>query len=215
MSVIISDMNTNRSTRRWGIIIGFSLVLFVLGFVVVFLLYSSEEREFRQGGGDEVDDAVRTDLGKQKKRRSRFPKIDKRTRAMVLGKILMALKEKRQIEATAPAEKSRVPGVLSQRYIGKKIIELNPLLKECYVTEMEDRGHVSGKVLVEIGFVGDDEYGGLVEEVKILESQLSRERSEYFLECLRESLYAIQLDAPEWGGRKTVKMPFHFMALGF
>ena len=79
MSVIISDMNTNRSTRRWGIIIGFSLVLFVLGFVVVFLLYSSEEREFRQGGGDEVDDAVRTDLGKQKKRRSRFPKIDKRT----------------------------------------------------------------------------------------------------------------------------------------
>lgn len=212
-------MDTNRSARLRGIIIVFALMLLVLGFVAVILLHGHGEdtpgREFRQGGGDEADKAARTDLGKQKKRRHRFPKIDRRTRAIMLGKILMALQEKRQIETAAPAEKSRVPGTLPQRYIGKKIIELHPLLKECYVKEMEDRGHVSGKVVVEISLVGDDEYGGLVEEVNILESKLSRERSESFLECLRESLYAIQLDAPEWGGRKTVQFPFFFAALGF
>ncbi|MBW1872731.1 MAG: hypothetical protein JRJ19_11740 [Deltaproteobacteria bacterium] len=194
----------------------FALALLVLGFVTVILLHSHGEdaagREFHQVNGDEtdVDKAARTDMGKQKKRKYRFTKIDRRTRAIILQKILMALQEKRQIETTDPAEKPRVPGTLHSRDIGKSINEINPLLEECYVMEMEDRGHVGGKVVMEISLVADDEYGGLVEEVNILESKLSRENSESFLECLRETLYAIRLEATEWVGRKTVKLYHNF-----
>lgn len=196
-----------------------AVVSVLLGVIVFFLLYGLETHDCVSSFDDPetqvIDSGASTYLGKAMKQKRRFPKIDKRTRALMLQKMLLALNEKQQKEEKTSVEKPRTRENLPQRYIGQKIVELSPLLKECYVAELEDRGHVSGKVVVEISLIGEEEYGGLVEEVNVLESQLSRERSESFLECLRETLYAIQLDAPEWGGRQTVKYPFYFSAIGF
>lgn len=212
-------MHANRPYQFRRIVILFALISLVLGFIAFVLLYENKKpnRENNNAGNDEAsaDNAVSTELESMKKQKRRFPKIDKRTRTIMLQKILTAIQEKRKIGTIAHTEKQRTTDDLPKSYIGKKIIELTPLLKECYVTEMEERGQVSGKVVVEVSLVGDEEYGGLVEEVRILESQFSRERSDSFLECLRESLYAIQLDAPEWGGRQTVSYPFYFSSIGF
>jgi hypothetical protein len=153
----------------------------------------------------------------KKRRKPRLPKnaIDKKKRAEMLALILSALQEKEAKKKKKHSRESMKPAGLPAKYIREAVNEIVPLLKECYEMELEDRGRVSGKVVLGFDLIADDEYGGLVEEARIQESDLSKELSDSFAECLRESVYALRLNAPEWGGRTTVRYPLIFNAIGF
>lgn len=150
----------------------------------------------------------------RKRRKATLPKnaIDRKKRAEVLALILSALQEKERRKAEKQSGESLKPGGLPAKYIREAVHEIVPLLKECYHMELDERGNISGKVVLGFDLVADDEHGGLVEEASILESELSKEISDSFAECLRESVYALRLNAPEWGGRTTVRYPLIFRA---
>jgi len=153
---------------------------------------------------------------KLRRREPRLPKnaIDRRKREEILALILSALREKERETEEKHSRESLKPTGLPAEYIREAVRKIVPLLKECYHMELEERGSVSGKVVLGFDLVADDQYGGLVEEASILESELSKEISDSFAECLRESVYALRLDAPEWGGRHTVRYPLFFSAIG-
>ena len=152
----------------------------------------------------------------QKRRKPRLPKnaINAKKRAEVLTLILAALQEKKHRKEEERSRESSQSKGLPAKYIREAVREIVPLLKECYDMELEVRGSVSGKIVLGFDLVADDEHGGLVEEASILESELSKEISDSFAECLRETVYALRLDAPEWGGRTTVRYPLYFSATG-
>jgi hypothetical protein len=202
----------------------------VLGLVVLLLVRQTEENP--DVAGTEADtpsekhrenitsesEKARPGAGvkKLRKREPRLPKnaIDRRKREEILALILSALQEKESKTEEEYSRKSLKPTGLPAEYIREAVREIVPLLKECYHMELEERGNVSGKVVLGFSLVADDEHGGLVEEASILESELSKEISDSFAECLRESVYALRLDAPEWGGRHTVRYPLYFSAIG-
>ena len=209
-----------------------ALLALVLAGLIVFLFVprSKEESdvgnkaqatkpdELRQDNIGSTPEKTRSDQGVRAHKRSkpRLPKnaIDRKKRAEVLALILSALQAKeRKKEEKHPRESSK-PSGLPAEYIREAVREIIPLLKECYHMELEERGDISGKVVLGFDLVADDEHGGLVEEASILESELSKEISDSFAECLRESVYALRLDAPKWGGRHTVRYPLFFSAIG-
>jgi hypothetical protein len=157
-----------------------------------------------------------TGVKSRRKRTARLPQnaIDRKKRAEILALILSALQAKERETGKRHSRESLKPAGLPAEYIQEAVREIVPLLKECYHMELEERGTIRGKVVLGFDLVADDEHGGLVEEASILESELSKEISDSFAECLRESVYALRLDAPEWGGRHTVRYPLYFSAIG-
>lgn len=153
----------------------------------------------------------------RKRKKPKLPKnaIDKRKRAEMLALILTALQEKEREKEQKHSRESQKPGGLPAEYIRESVKEILPLLRECYKMELEERGTIRGKVVLGFDLIADDQHGGLVEEVRIEEAELSKEDSDSFTECLRESVYALRLNAPEWGGRTTVRYPLRFNVIGF
>jgi len=78
--------------------------------------------------------------------------------------------------------------------------------------ELEERGVISGRLVFEFDIIADDEHGGLVEDVKIAETELSKEISDSFAECLRETIYSLRFDSAMQAGRHTVRYPVIFSA---
>ena len=111
---------------------------------------------------------------------------------------------------TGPEEPSAAP-VMDSAYIRQAVEDLKPLLGECYelalaAAEREERGVPEGRLLARFVFAGEPEVGGIVEESTILEE--STLRDPVLEECLGETLYTLELPAPEGGGRITVHYPF-------
>jgi len=118
-------------------------------------------------------------------------------------------------EATAPSpspgvEEERVPHI-DREYIRDAVAQVRPLLGECYelaraaaAEEGEELGE--GRLQMQFVFAGEPDVGGIVEESEVLEE--SELRHPVLDECFRETLYTLQLPAPEGGGRITVRYPF-------
>jgi hypothetical protein len=204
------------------------LVAVVSGLVVLLLVRQSEEdRDVAEAKAETQSDKHQEDVTslpekahpeagvkKRTRRRPRLPKnaIDKTKRAEVLALILSALQEKEARKEKKHSRESLKPTGLPVEYVREAVREIVPLLKECYHMELEERGAVSGKIVLGFDLVAHDEHGGLVEEASVLETELSKEISDSFAECLRETLYAIRLEAPEWSGRHTIRYPVIFSA---
>jgi hypothetical protein len=90
--------------------------------------------------------------------------------------------------------------------------EIVPLIKECYDVALEQEPTMGGKIVVEFVIIGEEEIGGLVESSQVVAEQ-SDVKSPPFLECVQETMYAIELDAPEGGGSTTIRYPFNFRSL--
>jgi hypothetical protein len=65
-------------------------------------------------------------------------------------------------------------------------------------------------VVLELSIVGNDELGGVVEEVEVRTEETTLTDVE-FLTCVRESMYTTTFDAPPAGQNSvTVTYPFSF-----
>jgi hypothetical protein len=94
-------------------------------------------------------------------------------------------------------------------YIQERMQELIPLIKECYTMALERDPTLSGTLIVDLTLVGEPDVGGLVgssevdpEESTLLEDGMS--------ECVRETMYALEIDPPTGGGEVRVRYPFLF-----
>ena len=114
-------------------------------------------------------------------------------------------------EAAGAAPPLRAPGSLDKEYIQEQIKEIVPLIRECYDAALSMDPELGGKVTVEMKLIGEEEIGGLIESSVVLAEQ-SDVTTPDFLECVSETMYAVELDAPEGGGTVTIRYPFQFQS---
>lgn len=88
--------------------------------------------------------------------------------------------------------------------------ELIPLADECYAMAREKNPELAGMMAVDVDLVGDEDVGGVVEEVKT--SASNEIKDEGLLECVRESLMAVTLPPPTEGGRDGFMLSMRFAA---
>ena len=102
-----------------------------------------------------------------------------------------------------------VVGSLDKEYLRASIRELVPLVKECYVNALRDQPDLGGRLTVEFRIAGEPEIGGVVTESRIVETDAGTLHAG-LEECVRETMYGLQLDAPAGGGTVQVRYPFIF-----
>ncbi|MBX3247145.1 MAG: AgmX/PglI C-terminal domain-containing protein [Myxococcales bacterium] len=112
-----------------------------------------------------------------------------------------------------PEEDTERLGRLDPTYIRTAIRDLQPLLRECYDLTRESAARAGeaapqGRLVARFVIGGEPGLGGVVEESEVMsESEL---RHPLLEECLTQTLYTVELPAPEEGGRVTVHYPFVF-----
>ena len=118
--------------------------------------------------------------------------------------------ERAATAAPGTASSGAPTGQLSAKYIKKAIKEITPLIKECYDNALSADPKLGGKLVVQFDIVGDPDEGGLVAESKIDPERSTMKSAAELRECVRETIYALELDPPEDGGKVTVRYPFKF-----
>jgi len=108
----------------------------------------------------------------------------------------------------AEAESGPV-ATLDKEYVRSRVKEIVPLIKECYEMALYERAETSGKLTVRFVVSGEPGVGGVIEESEIVESEGIPEGTSLG-ECVRETMYAMEFEAPPGGGKVTVKYPFRF-----
>lgn len=112
-----------------------------------------------------------------------------------------------------PEQDTERLGRLDPQYIRDAIRDLQPLLRECYELALEDarssgRETLEGRLVTRFVIGGEPDVGGVIEESSVMdESDL---RHPLLEECFTETLFTVELPAPEEGGRVTVHYPFVF-----
>lgn len=114
-------------------------------------------------------------------------------------------------ESQAALRPRRAAGSLAPDYIREQIQDVTPLIRECYDAALSTDPDLGGRVTVEMKLIGEEEIGGLIESSVVLAEE-SDVATPDFLECVSETMYAVELDAPEGGGAVTIRYPFHFRA---
>lgn len=107
--------------------------------------------------------------------------------------------------APAPVE----PPKLDEEYIRESVRDLIPVIRECYENALEDEPELGGKLVMKFEILGDEEVGGVVDEVEI-DAEQSTIGDADMRECMRESMYTLELPAPDAGGHVFVTYPFVF-----
>jgi hypothetical protein len=100
-------------------------------------------------------------------------------------------------------------GTLPADYIRAQMQAIRPLIIECYEETLRTEPGLAGRLVVEFDIAGEPDVGGIVEDSRIDESS-DLARSAALSECVRETIYSLELRAPEGGGRVQVRYPFVF-----
>jgi hypothetical protein len=109
---------------------------------------------------------------------------------------------------SAPAPDDAPTPVLDKEYIREAIREqLVPVIHDCYNQELAVAPELAGKVVLEFSILGDEEVGGVVDEVRVDEAESTLD-SAAVRECMRESMYAVEFPPPPAGGTVMVTYPF-------
>jgi hypothetical protein len=140
---------------------------------------------------------------------SRSARIDRERWSSIVTKLREAReREEREGAAAGPAAMAEPRGSLDREYIREAVRAVTPLLAECYELAREEDPTLEGRLIVEFTIGGDPEVGGVVEQSAVAED--SALRHPVLDECVRETMYTIELPPPEEGGRVDVRYPFVF-----
>jgi len=100
-------------------------------------------------------------------------------------------------------------GKIDPKYIQARVREdFFPLARQCYADGVEQNPALAGSVVFAFNIVGDDETGGIVEAVDVLEKSTLRDPE--VIDCMRQSFLGISFPPPEGGGEVTVVYPIVF-----
>jgi len=147
---------------------------------------------------------------KSRKHKTLLTKTDQLRRLRLLAEIRGRLNSMSTSEfgSGESSEIEEEEGNLNREYVRNQTMELVPLIRECYQFALEDVPDVDGRIDIEVSLIGDPELGGLIENSKVVGGDFSEDSD--FAECLRETMYALDLPAPEDGGSRVFKIPFRF-----
>jgi hypothetical protein len=96
----------------------------------------------------------------------------------------------------------------SKEYLKQRIDDLRPLIEECYAEAKRVDPSVPDVVPVAFTIGADPDIGGVVTEAAVQGTELERRGS--LAECVRETLYTLEIDPPANGGEVKVVYPFEF-----
>lgn len=98
---------------------------------------------------------------------------------------------------------------LEPEYIKEAMQDLKPILAECYDLALADDPKLpEGKLVVEFTVIGDQDLGAVIESAMIAaDSEL---RHPILHECVRETMYSLELPPPDRLGELLVRYPFNF-----
>ena len=115
------------------------------------------------------------------------------------------------------------PNKTYKDYIWSSVRELVPFIWECYETSLATKPTLAGTVVVNFTIEGEPETGGLVTECVIDDSSdmtlsasiswitsSTATKDPEFRECMRETMFALEIDPPRNGGAVEVVYPFTF-----
>jgi hypothetical protein len=103
-----------------------------------------------------------------------------------------------------------LPGVdLDKEYIQAAVREIAPLLRECYESGLSRDPSISGKIVVDFTIEGEPDVGGVIGDSAI-DADKSSLTDPGVRECVKETMYALQIDPPPMGGVVRVAYPFVF-----
>ena len=109
-------------------------------------------------------------------------------------------------DATAyPAPPPGTP--LAKSTLRYAIVQMRPLLAECYAAAIDHLPHSPGVLEVVLHLSGEPDLGTLVEDVDLGGDRALAQDSE-LAECVRETLFALELPAMTEGGTWEVHYPF-------
>ncbi len=96
---------------------------------------------------------------------------------------------------------------LDKEYVRDSVRAILPLIQECYVEALARIPDLEGEIMVNFTIEGEPDVGGLIGESEIDPDKTSIDDPE-FLECMRETMFAIEIDPPTGGGTVHVSYPF-------
>jgi RNA polymerase sigma factor (sigma-70 family) len=100
-------------------------------------------------------------------------------------------------------------GDLDKNYIRSSVRELLPFLQECYETLLDTKPKAQGTITMKFTIEGEPETGGLVTESDVdPDSEITDPE---FQECMRETMFGLEIDPPANGGKVDVVYPFSFL----
>lgn len=145
-------------------------------------------------------------------------RLDPEARARMLEQLATARARRTAAGAApavsgTPAPELPAQGDLDKEYIRAQIRELVPMLAECYEGALDEDPQLAGTLRVEFTIGGEPEVGGLVETSEVLADESTITHAG-MVECVRETMYAAQFEAPTHGGKVTVRYPFTFRPAG-
>ena len=135
----------------------------------------------------------------------RLPKEDR-------VKLAMLIDAARKSRTYAGAAGTPTSTDLDKSYIRAAIVNIQPLLRECYENALEVHPELAGKIEVEFMITGEPDVGGIVESSAVTEKSTIADPD--LRECIQETMYALELPAPPAGGSVMVRYPFLFSSDG-
>ncbi len=152
-----------------------------------------------------------------------LPKPKAVTKAQKRQQLLAAISEARNhrlagaankpVNATVRSDPAAAPtlpvGKLDKDYIRDQVREMLPQVRGCFERALERRPDLEGTAVVEFAIVGEEEVGGLVERSEY-DHEASTIQDDQFSECIQETMYGLEFEPPEGGGRVSVRYPFEF-----
>ena len=110
---------------------------------------------------------------------------------------------------SAPVPPPAIRGELDKQYIQDGVREIIPVIRECYNEALALDEALAGRMVLSFQILGDQEVGGVVDQVEVDERESSL-ADPHMRECVRQSLYMVELPPPEDGGIISVTYPFNF-----
>lgn len=136
--------------------------------------------------------------------------IDADTRQRLLAQIAAARAKRGESSSAVPGTPG-APHEFTAEYIQAQMHELVPLIKDCYEKQLVDDPHLGGTLMVEFTIGGEPDVGGVIEDSAI-NAENSTIANPSMIECVRETVLALEFDPPAQGGKVVVHYPFAFTA---
>lgn len=180
----------------------------------------SNENQLSQNVPPSVEATARSEHGAEKKeprlpRKANVKRVDDGRRAELLKalqdfewKAMEAAHGDHENDDNAVSPVAHEPTKLvSKAYIQEQIEGIRPMLFDCYKQAKKVDPSLASKVPVSFTIGGDPDVGGVVTEAALGKGF---EKQTELNECIRDTLFDLEIDPPEDGGEVGVRYPFDF-----
>ena len=191
------------------------LIIVVASMFFGFRKAARDHAKDKAAAGSSSTTARRTAKGTPLEDARPLRKIDPESRKLLLEHIAEA-RAKRTSSGTTGATGTTGSGTsnrsrqeLSKDYIHQQVEAIMPMLHECYMKALEQDPKLGGSLVVKFWVGGEPDVGGLIESSEVDATQSTIAHPE-MIECVRETMYGLELVAPPEGGRLEVHHTFRF-----